>query len=158
MAAGRDWTVVNMIQLTKDDRSDVMLTLPPLFQAGVAWNNASPAFNTSSSYYLHSSLFSELHLDVANISPLKFGGRGCPPPQHYKNHNHPQSDSLQIPRLASIQKGYPSIQWVSKTTIKWSSNDLQKQKYKSSTKTISQPRQGVQSDVPTKSWGPNLLD
>ena len=40
------------------------------------------------------------------------------PPQHYKNHNHPQSDSLQIPRLASIQKGYPSIQWVSKTTIK----------------------------------------
>ena len=43
------------------------------------------------------------------------------PPQHYKNHNHPQSDSLQIPRLASIQKGYPSIQWVSKTTIKWSS-------------------------------------
>ena len=36
--------------------------------------------------------------------------------------------------------------------------DLQKQKYKSSTKTISQPRQGVQSGVPTKSWGPNLLD
>ena len=40
------------------------------------------------------------------------------PPQHYKNHNHPQSYFVQIPRLASIQKGYPSIQWVSKTTIK----------------------------------------
>ena len=119
------------------------------------------------------------------------------PPQHYKNHNHPQNDSLQIPRLASIQKGYPSIPWVSKTlhqmifknwrafcsrpillpnstflphkkeptllqfglTLGCDPNiDLQKQKYKSSTKTISQPRQGVQSGVPTKSWGPNLLD
>ena len=31
--------------------------------------------------------------------------------------------------------------------------DLQKQKYKSSTKTICQPRQGDQSGVPTKKYG-----
>ena len=55
------------------------------------------------------------------LYPLVVHSGWAYPPQHYKNHNHPQSDSLQIPRLASIQKGYPSIQWVSKTTIKWSS-------------------------------------
>ena len=99
------------------------------------------------------------------------------PPQHYKNHNHPQSDSLQIPRLASIQKGYPSIQWVSKTTIKSSSKTGElfvagqiccrtllffphipglkslQYKYKSSTKTIYQPSQGDQVGLAYKKYG-----
>ena len=104
------------------------------------------------------------------------------PPQHYKNHNHPQSYFVQIPRLASIQKGYPSIQWVSKTTIKSSSKtgelfvagqiccrtrlffltsqglSLYNINIKALQKQFTNLVRGTKLGLPTKSMGPNLLD